>query len=167
LLDPDGVLKAKLVEFVGRGDFGLASSPKTDGTYERLWHAQAVPPEEVAFESGVLLLKKAKANELKKKPAPAVDEPTPPADGAPPSVDLTPIGPAGGGIIAGGMGVSPPIVVAHAGPSTKTIRLSGSVPPELWNRLGTRVLPKLKAGKNLKIGIDFSVTVEASKADDL
>jgi hypothetical protein len=34
LLDPDGVLKTKLVEFVGRGDFGLASGPKPEGGYE-------------------------------------------------------------------------------------------------------------------------------------
>ena len=44
------------------------------------------------------------------------------------------------------------------GPTTKTIKLSGNVPAELWNRLGTRVLPKLRAGKDLKIGIEFSVT---------
>src|SRR5262245_56758944 len=31
LLDPDGVLKTKLAEFVGRGDFGLASGPKPEG----------------------------------------------------------------------------------------------------------------------------------------
>jgi hypothetical protein len=50
---------------------------------------------------------------------------------------------------------------------TTTIRLSGNVPAELWNRLGTRVLPKLKTGKDLKIGIDFSVTVEWANANDL
>ena len=53
------------------------------------------------------------------------------------------------------------------GPTTKTITLSGNLPAELWNRLGTRVLPKLRTGKNLKIGIDFSVTVEAANANDL
>lgn len=36
LLDPDAVLKAKIVDFVGRGDFGLASGQKSDGTYERV-----------------------------------------------------------------------------------------------------------------------------------
>ena len=49
----------------------------------------------------------------------------------------------------------------------KTIKLSGNVPAELWNRLGTRVLPKLRTGKDLKIGIEFSVTVEAANANDL
>ena len=69
LLDPDGVLRSKLVEFVGRGDFGLASGPKPEGGYERLWYSEPVPSDEIAFESGVVLLKKAKAEELKKKPA--------------------------------------------------------------------------------------------------
>ena len=42
LLDPDGVLKTKLVEFVGRGEFGLASGPKPEGGYERLWYSEPV-----------------------------------------------------------------------------------------------------------------------------
>jgi hypothetical protein len=41
------------------------------------------------------------------------------------------------------------------------------VPPELWNRLGTRILPKLRSGKDLRIGIDFSVSVDAANANDL
>ena len=151
LLDPDGVLKTKLVEFVGRGDFGLASGPKSDGSYERLWFSEPVPADEVAFESGVVLLKKAKAEELKKKPLPPPDDtlpPPPPDDTLPPPPDDT---------------LPPPPPPAK----TRTISLSGNVPAELWNRLGTRVLPKLKTGKDLKIGIEFSVTVEAASANDL
>ena len=63
--------------------------------------------------------------------------------------------------------MEPPVVVPPTGPTTKTITLSGNIPAELWNRLGTRVLPKLRTGKDLKIGIDFSVTVEAANANDL
>jgi hypothetical protein len=40
---------------------------------------------------------------------------------------------------------------------TRTIRLSGTLPPEIWNRLGTKILPKLRSGSELRIGIDFSV----------
>ena len=61
LLDPDTVLRAKIVEFVGHGDFGLASGPKPDGTYERVWFRELAPSDEVAFEPGVLLVKKDKA----------------------------------------------------------------------------------------------------------
>ena len=148
LLDPDGVLKTKLVEFVGRGEFGLASGPKPEGGYERLWYCEPVSSDEIAFESGVVLLKKAKAEELKKKPAPSPGDTKPPGDPKPTVV-------------------VPPVVVPPTGPTTTTITLSGNIPAELWNRLGTRVLPKLRTGKNLKIGIDFSVTVEAANANDL
>ena len=50
------------------------------------------------------------------------------------------------------------------GAETRTFRISGDVPPEIWNRLGTKVLPKLRGGSDLKIGINFSVTVESGVA---
>ena len=37
LIDPDAVLRRRIVEFVGTGDFGLASGDKGGGEYERLW----------------------------------------------------------------------------------------------------------------------------------
>ena len=43
----------------------------------------------------------------------------------------------------------------------------GSVPPEIWNRLGTKILPKLRAGSDLTIGLNFSVTVNADTAQSL
>src|SRR3989337_593208 len=36
LLDPDTTLRGKIVEFVSRGEFGLASGQKPDGGYERM-----------------------------------------------------------------------------------------------------------------------------------
>jgi hypothetical protein len=49
----------------------------------------------------------------------------------------------------------------------KTLRISGDVPAELWNRLGVKILPKLKSGTELRIGVDFSVTVDAGTAQRL
>ncbi len=165
LLDPDGVLKSKLVEFVSRGDFGLGSGPKADGGYERLWCGEPVRSEEVAFESGVVLLKKTKAEELKRKPAPTPGHTPLPGDSKPLEM---PVSDTGDGVESGvSTGVEPPSAVTSAGPKTKKIMLSGTVPAELWNRLGTRVLPKLRSGKDLKVGIDFSVTVDAVNANDL
>ena len=65
LLDPDAILKSKIVEFVGRGDFGLASGKKSDGTFERLWFQELVATDEFAFETGVFLLRKSNAEALK------------------------------------------------------------------------------------------------------
>jgi hypothetical protein len=41
----------------------------------------------------------------------------------------------------------------------------GNVPPEVWNRLGTKILPKLRSGSELKIGLEFSVTVPGDSAN--
>ncbi len=151
LIDPDAILRAKIVEFVTHGDFGLASGPKTDGTYERVWFHDLVALDEVAFESGVYLLRKATAEALQA--------------GAPPQ--------------------SPPMPEPHPGPETlpspepwplsesqpasypRTIHLTGTIPPEVWNRLGTRILPKLRSGTDLRVGLDFSVTVSADLAPSL
>ena len=35
----------------------------------------------------------------------------------------------------------------------------GTIPPEVWNRLGTKVLPKLRAGNDLRVDIDLSVSL--------
>ena len=54
-----------------------------------------------------------------------------------------------------------------SGAPTRTLRLVGTVPPEVWNRLGTRILPKLRSGSELTIGLEFTVTVKADVAGGL
>jgi hypothetical protein len=68
LVEPDTVLRRKIVEFVERGDFGLASGTKNGGAYERVWYAEPIDAEEVTFESSVFLLTKAKGQQLKWSP---------------------------------------------------------------------------------------------------
>ena len=41
------------------------------------------------------------------------------------------------------------------------------MPPEVWNRLGTKVLPKLRSGDNLSVGIEFSVSVSSQFAQNM
>jgi len=130
------------VDFVGRGDFGLASGRKPDGAYERFWYKEAVYPEEVAFEAEVFLLKKERAEALKKKPELwAGPEPQPEPKPEP---------------------ESHPEPEPEVGTQTKTIRLNGNIPPELWNRFGTKIIPKLRSGKDLNIEVQFSATVDVS-----
>jgi hypothetical protein len=140
VLDPDAYLRTRVPDFVARGEFGLASGPKPDGTYERVWFEEAVSADEVSFDPGVFLLRKDKAAALKAGVVtlPASSRPEPET---PPSLSLK--------------------IPAAAGPvaATRTLRISGTVPPELWNRLGTKILPKLRAGDGLRVGIEFSVTV--------
>jgi hypothetical protein len=149
LVDPDTTLKSKIVEFVTRGDFGLASGKKSDGTYEQMWFQQPVASEEVAFEAGVFLLRKATAESLKSgHPAMPVSTSGPePGPTTPPTDDPGPT-----------TGPEPTT-------SMRTLHLSGSIPPEVWNRLGTKILPKLRSGSELKLGLEFSVTVSAAAAN--
>ena len=48
-----------------------------------------------------------------------------------------------------------------------TLRLAGTVPSEVWNRLGTRILPKLRSGDDLCVGIEFSVSVSSQFARNM
>jgi uncharacterized protein DUF499 len=153
LVDPDAILRNKVVEFVGRGDFGLASGRKPDGSYERVWFQELVAPDEVAFEADLFLLKKVAAEALEAG-APHESEPLPSAEPVPGPVSPPQPGPAPG-------------PEPEPGVQTRTLRLMGTVPPEVWNRLGTKILPKLRSGSDLKIGLDFSVTVKADGASSL
>jgi hypothetical protein len=147
LLDPDAVLRRKIVEFVERGDFGLASGQEPDGGYARLWFKEFVAAEEVAFEQGVFLLLSSKAEALRRtpEPDPVVDPVPKPEPGPEPE-------PKPG---------SEPGPEPFAGVSAGTVRIAGEIQPEVWNRLGTKLLPKLRSGTNLRIDVEFSVTVES------
>ncbi|HEX7410254.1 MAG TPA: hypothetical protein VF515_21750 [Candidatus Binatia bacterium] len=153
LVDPDAILRSKIVEFVSRGDFGLASGRKPDGSYERVWFEELLAPDEVAFDAGVCLLRKDSA---KARKAGAPPEPVPGPGPQPGPEPITAPEPS----LAPGPAPAP-------GVTTKTLRLVGTVPPEIWNRLGTKLLPKLRAGTDLKVSVEFSVTVDASVAASL
>jgi hypothetical protein len=157
LLDPDTMLRSKIVEFVARGDFGLASGQKPDGTYERVWFRESVSPDEISFEPDVFLLKKSRAQALKtagEKPA-SGPEPAPPAPGPQPAPEPVHVP------------VPEPGLTPVPESQQVTIRLAGQVPPEVWNRVGTRLLPKLRSGSRLNVSVDFSVTMRRNVAESL
>ena len=149
LLDPDSVLRGKIVEFVGRGDFGLASGMRPDGSYERVWFNEMISDDEVSFDAEVYLLTKARATTASKTPLP-VNGPVPP--------ELTPPVPK--------PGLLPPLP-----PSPETqdvaVRLAGPIAPELWNRIGTKLIPKLRQAKELSVSADFSVRMDSEQAKHL
>ena len=145
LLDPDAVLKAKIVEFVDKGELGLASGAKPDGTYDRVWFDELVSPDEVNFEANVFLLTKTKAKAL--KAGPRIVEPSgeekPPEEESEEEKEKT----------------------EEEKPSgSRSLRLVGTLPPEVWNRLGTKLISKLRSGNDLKIEVGFSVSIDARLA---
>lgn len=149
LLDPDVTLRGKIAEFVDHGDFGVSSGQRADGGYDRIWFKELIAADEIAFESNVFLLRADTATRLK--------------EGLPPEPQLEP-GPEPETTTEPGPTSS---VEPALGVETRTLRLTGPVPPEMWNRLGTKILPKLRTGSNLKVGVEFSVTVNASAAAGL
>jgi hypothetical protein len=148
LLDPDATLKSKILQFVGNGDFGLASGRKNGG-YERVWFRELVAPDEIAFDAGVFLLRKGTAEAFKGGVAAG------PGPSSAPEPMPVPLPELGGD------------TVPEPGAETRTLRVVGTVPPEVWNRLGTKILPKLRSGAELKVGVEFTVTVSSDRAAGL
>ena len=149
LVDPDAVLRRKIVEFVESGAFGLASGAAKSGGSARLWYREPVGADEVTFDADVFLLTKAAAERFRERDAPLQPD-TPPTSRTDPSSRPAPL-------------LKPESAPTDAEPKT-TLRLAGRVPPEVWNRLGTRILPKLRAGDDLSVGVEFSVRLDARLA---
>lgn len=60
---------------------------------------------------------------------------------------------------------TPPPETPESGQAT--LRLSGAVPPEVWNVIGHKVLPRLRQGTALTIGINLSVQVDSASAEGM
>ncbi len=162
LIDPDEVLRRKIPEFVQAGDFGLASGRRADGTYSRVWFREPVGSAEVCFEPDVFLLTKAAA-------AVATDRAEVPegkeSRGERPNDELVLQPPPSGATAQSPVAeTDQPAVTTEAGPR-KAITVRGSIPPEVWNRLGTKLIPKLRTACNdLSVTIQFSGTSSSDTA---
>ena len=87
LLDPDQVLRQKMLEFVESGEFGLASGNIEQRQTARAWYKGILPGDDVTFHSNTFLLTKSRAEQIKAPPEP---EPDPQPD-FPPAPDPEPI----------------------------------------------------------------------------
>jgi hypothetical protein len=105
----------------------------------------------VAFDSDVYLLTGAEAKALKLR----TETPTVLGDEGTGGTTTELVRPQGPG----------PVVTPTAG--KQQIRIVGAIPPEVWNRLGTKLIPKLKAGINLKLGLSFTLELEGGEAQQL
>lgn len=165
LLDLDAILRSKIVEFVGRGDFGLASGQKADGGYGQVWFQEAIPSDEITFDNATFLLTKVKARELKAgeraaSPNEGIRTTQTGGQASPKSVSHEQTGPLAGASV----GAEPaPVTSAPKG----ILRLAGIIPPELWHRLGTKVIPLLHTGSDLQARVEFTVTVDSNAAGNL
>ncbi len=151
LIDPDRVLKTRIVEFVAKGEFGLASGLDPAGAgFRRVWFREDIDSADVAFEADVYLLAAAVATKLK---TPEV-VPTPGSEPSPPVVPEAPQGPS-----------EPAETPVSNLPAL--ISVSGTIPPEQWNRIGTRLLPKMRAAGAVTATIRLEIEIDQTKATAL
>ena len=161
LLEPDKVLRHKIVDFVAKGDFGLGSGQGPDGQFDRVWFKDTLEPDDVAFESDVHLLNRPTAERLK-APPPPVPTPAPATTPDATSADSS------------SQDRTPQHADATAEPQPgidptqrKSVRIHGQIPPELWNRIGTHLVPKLRAITGLKVGVTFELTADVQRTEAL
>lgn len=57
-----------------------------------------------------------------------------------------------------------PDLTPDPAPGKVRLCVSGSIPPEVWSRFGTKVLPKLKAGEDLAINVSLSADIAPETA---
>ena len=143
LLDAEGVLRARIPEWVEKGVFGLAAGLRPDGSFQQVWYEETVQPEEVTFDHDVYLLRKERARALK---VPAAVPAGPPGPG--PGPQPPPPGP------------QPPLGLPQG---RVVVRIRGLIPPESWNRVGTRLIPKLRGLRRLEARAEFTCEVEGSE----
>ena len=97
------------------------------------------------FEANVFLLTKAKAKALRNKTniETVVETETKPGEQEPT--------------------ITGPVDEPKTGPTSQAVMLSlkGSIPPEMWNRLGTKLIPKLRSGSELKVDVGFSLSIDS------
>jgi hypothetical protein len=165
LPDPEGALKTSIPRLVERGEFGLASGQKADGTYERLWINELVPNEEVTFDSGTFLLLKSRALSLR---APIGQiAPAGPETLGPSAASLLKTPP--GAVASTTTEVSPEILIGSSEAESKiraSFEVHGSIPPEAWNKLGIGLVPTLKRGQELSILLTISVKTPISEREN-
>ena len=157
LLEPDTVLRERISEFVRTGDFGLASGANADDKYEKIWHREEVPAADIAFENGVFLLSKAKAEELMQGPTVGGDTDISGDTGIGSDTD-----------ISGDTDIGSDNDISGDNDNSK-VRLSikGTIPKESWNRVSNNLMPKLHSSEAFNARVELSAIVNKGQAKDL
>jgi len=157
LVDPDKVLRDKIPELVGRGEVGFGAGERPEGGFNRLWFNETLPPEEIEFVYDAFVVRKDRAKALRASAtatsATGVQATIPEATPVP--SDFTLVSPDSGKPVAIDGGAS-------AVPAVTLLRVKGTVPPELWNRFGSKIIPKLRSAEQLQARVELTVEVESS-----
>lgn len=162
LVDPDKVLRDKIPELVGRGEVGFAAGERPEGGFNRLWFNETLPPEEIEFVYDAFVVRKDRAKAIRASAmassATSVQTTLPEAIPAPPEFNLASPDSGRPATIDGG---------ASAVPAKTLLRVKGAVPPELWNRFGSKIIPKLRSAEQLQARVELTVEVEGAALPSL
>jgi len=156
VISPDEYLKRKVPEFVAKGDFGLASGDQPGGGFDRVWFRERVSPDEVAFDAGVDLLRRDRAEALRTGSAKSF---TPESETTEES-----------SVAGGGTGTGSAVGTDHVEASEEVhiLTLTGAIPPELWNKVGIRIIPKLRSAQaEPHLGVNFDLEIAGNQAAQL
>ena len=174
LLDPDATLRRLIDGWVESGEFGLASGERLVGGYARLWHNERPLSDEIAFEPGVFLLTRAAAERILSPPAPVAEPPddtqaaataqaAQPQSGYPSPLAAPAVSPAAGASPAANVPAAAPTLLPAA--EKVTLRLTGDIPPDMWNRVGVSLVSKMRGGgSDLTLSVNLAVSVDAHAA---
>ena len=159
LVDPDKVLREKLPDLVARGELGFATGQRAEGGFNRFWFKESVPADEIDFGYDSFVIRKDRAKALREKAAAAAATSTQtPLPATPDSPDFTLVGP------------EPEVPNGSPVPAATRkvlLRVKGPLPPELWNRFGQKIVPKLRSGENLQARVELTVEIAAEGATAL
>jgi hypothetical protein len=160
VINPDEYLKRNIPEFVTKGQFGLASGDQPGRGFERVWfryQPEPITPDDVGFDAGVYLLRRERAEALLAGSA---------GQTAPHSTNGT--GSDGGRTQEEGPTTATDHVEVNKGEETNTLTLAGTIPPELWNRVGTRIIPKLRSTQTEPhLLVNFDLEIAGNQAEQL
>ena len=162
LLNTDDVLVPKIVQFVDKSDFGLGSGRQPDGTFDRVAFGEAIDPADVTFDANVYLLSREAAEKLRREPEP---ESLTPSDVKTDTSEKTPDETEARAKALPSPNQEEPDTEETT--ATQSIRIHGEIPSESWNRIGTKLVTKLRGTQALKVGVSFDVTAEHSRAPTL
>ena len=158
LLDPDEILRRMLPEHALSGEFGLAFGVGADGVYGRVCFKERVSPEDIDFAGDVFLLTKERVQALKSGLGSAESAESV-QTGSPESSSGSDAGETDGSLT-----VTPGAEEGRGDRESKvaTFCVSGEIPSEAWNRVGTKLVSKFRDSrvKSLHVDVDFQVKVE-------
>lgn len=140
LLDAEVALREAIRSGVAAGDFALGAGLQGDGSFERIWRQELCPAEAIRFDANHALLDGTQGSGSNHDSDKLTDR----------------------SAVPGGSEASP--AESQTGGQ---ISITGSIPPELWNRIGTKILARLKSAGNVKVDVSITAACDETSGAEL